>query len=70
MVVDLTNLTLTLALVQALALALALALSKLYEEKRDYLLIMYMLNYVFLLVEFISCHILLARSLSFVLLPE
>lgn len=53
---DLTNITLTL--------------SKLYEKKRDYLLIMYMLNYVFLLVEFISCHILLARSLSFVLLPE
>ena len=53
---DLTNITLTL--------------SKLYEKKRDYLLIMYMPNSVFLLVMFISCHILVARPLAFVLLPE
>ena len=53
---DLTNITLTL--------------SKLYEKKRDYLLIMYMPNSVFLLVVFISCHILVARPLAFVLLPE
>ena len=53
---DLTNITLTL--------------SKLYEKKRDYLLIMYMQNSVFLLVVFISCHVLVARPLAFVLLPE
>ena len=48
---DLTNITLTL--------------SKLYEKKRDYLLIMYMQNSVFLLVVFISWHILVARPLAF-----
>ena len=48
---DLTNITLTL--------------SKLYEKKRDYLLIMYMPNSVFLLVVFISWHILVARPLAF-----
>ena len=53
---DLTNITLTL--------------SKLYEKKRDYLLIMYMQNSVFLLVVFISCHVLVAQPLAFVLLPE
>ena len=53
---DLTNITLTL--------------SKLYEKKRDYLLIMYMQNSVFLLVVFISCQVLVARPLAFVLLPE
>ena len=53
---DLTNITLTL--------------SKLYEKKRDYLLIMYMQNSVFLLVVFISRHVLVARPLAFVLLPE
>ena len=50
---DLTNITLTLTL------------SKLYEKKRDYLLIMYMPNSVFLLVVFISWHILVARPLAF-----
>ena len=53
---DLTNITLTL--------------SKLYEKKRDYLLIMYMQNSVFLLVVFISRHVLVAWPLAFVLLPE
>ena len=53
---DLTNITLTL--------------SKLYEKKRDYLLIMYMQNSVFLLVVFISRHVLVARPLAFVLLPK
>ena len=43
---------------------------KLYEKKRDYLLMMFMpkLDYVFLLVVFISCHVLPARPLTFV--PE
>ena len=38
----------------------------------DYLLMMYMkkLDSVFLLVVFISCHVLLARPLAFVRLPE
>ena len=49
---------------------IALTLSKLYEKKSDYLLIMYMPNAVFLLVVFISCHILVARPFAFVLLPE
>ena len=53
---DLTNITLTL--------------SKLYEKKRDYLLIMYKQNSVFLLVVFISRHVLVAWPLAFVLLPE
>ena len=53
---DLTNITLTL--------------SKLYEKKRDYLLIMYKQNSVFLLVVFISRHVLVARPLAFVLLPK
>ena len=53
---DLTNITLTL--------------SKLYEKKRDYLFIMYMPNSVFLLVVFISRHVLVAWPLAFVLLPE
>ena len=49
---------------------LTLTLSKLYEKKRDYLLIMYMQNSVFLLVVFISRHVLVAWPLAFVLLPE
>ena len=55
---DLTNITLTLTL------------SKLYEKKRDYLLIMYMQNSLFFLVVFISFHVLVARPLAFVLSPE
>ena len=47
-------------------------LPQIVREKRDYLSIMYMqkLDSVFLLVLFISCHVLLVRPLAFVLLAK